>query len=153
MGYERNIYSYKRINLYAGAGIGFELYREMNKKQSEYVKGITDRGDDIKELHTVKYYNQGDSYNLFYVNAFTGIDFFVYKGLYLGAELGLRLGVKNYPSSYSKGGFAKDADGNVIVSGSRMTWDDDLESAKGPKSNNFDLKLYAEPALRLGWQF
>lgn len=153
LGYERNIYSYKRINLYAGAGLGFELYREMGKKQNEYVMGRTDRGDDIKELHSVKSYNQGDSYNLFYVNAFTGIDFFVYKGLYLGAELGLRVGVKNYPSSYTKGGFAQDADGNVIVSSNRTTWDDDLESAKGPKSNNFDLKLYAEPALRLGWQF
>lgn len=153
LGYERNVYSYKRVNLYAGAGISFALARNTTTTQSEYTMGYTDDMDPIKEIHSVKSYNEGDSYNAFYAKAFTGVDFFVYKGLYLGAELGLKIGVKNFPSPYSKGGMAVDEDGKKIVVDGRTSWDDDYESAKGAKSNGFELSLYAEPAIRLGWQF
>lgn len=154
LGYERTVYSYKRINLYAGAGLSFSLNRVTTTEQQEYVMGTNDNtGEPIKEVHSVKSINSGNSFNAFYVNAFTGIDFFVYKGLYLGAELGLKIGVKSFPSSYKKGGYAHDSENQVIVSNGVMTWDDDYETKKGPKSNNFELGLYAEPAIRLGWQF
>jgi hypothetical protein len=154
LGYERNVYSYKRINLYAGAGLSFELNRVSTTEQKEYTMGYNDNtGDPIKEIHSVKSINGGNTFNAFYVNAFTGIDFFVYKGLYLGAELGLKIGVKNFPSSYKKGGFKVDENDQPIVTGGMMTWDDDYETKKGPKSNGFELGLYAEPAIRLGWQF
>jgi len=132
LGYERNVFNYKRINLYAGAGLGFAMQSTCATTQT------VNNG----ETYTSKAYNQ-DSYNEFSVQAFTGIDFFVYKGLYLGAEFGLKLGVKNQPSTYTKGGINPDT----------QQWSDTYESPKGPKSNSFLLKTYAEPAIRLGWQF
>lgn len=136
LGYERNVYSYKRINLYAGAGLSCDINRESRTAQL----GFTSAGGQTQYV-TQKQCNTGDSYNAFFAKAFTGIDFFVYKGLYFGAELGLKVGIKNYVSSYTKGGM----DGTY--------WDKDLESAKGPNSTDFALSLYAEPAIRLGWQF
>lgn len=153
LGYERNVFSYKRINLYAGAGLSFELNRESSTEQGYQTMGRDDNYQAVEELHSVKKCNINDSYNAFYAKAFTGIDFFVYKGLFVGAELGLRVGVKSFLSSYTKGGLRRDAEGNVIVTNGLSTWDDDYESPKGPKSNNFELSLYAEPAIRLGWQF
>ncbi len=146
LGYEHTVYSYKRVNLYAGAGLAFELNREKETNQKEYTTGYDTAGNPITKIVSSTEHNTGDSYNAFYAKAFTGIDFFVYKGLYIGAELGLKIGVKNFVSTYTKGGEVTDNNGNT-------TWDDSYESPKGPKSNDFDLKLYAEPSFRLGWQF
>lgn len=132
LGYERNVFNYKRINLYAGAGLGFAMQNTCS----------TNHSDLNGEAREVKQYNQG-SWNDFTVQAFTGIDFFVYKGLYLGAEFGLKLGVRNIPAPYSKGG----------INPQTGNWSDDYEFNKGGTSNSFLLKTYAEPAIRLGWQF
>lgn len=132
VGYERNIYSYKRVNLYAGASVGFSMQSTCSSTQKV----------ENSETYTTKTYNK-DSFNEFTVNAFTGIDFFVYKGLFLGAELGINVGVKNMPATYSKGG----------VNPETQKWSDNYEYNKGSKSNAFVLGLRAEPALRLGWQF
>lgn len=132
LGYERNVFNYKRINLYAGAGLGFAMQSTCSTNQQ----------DMSGETRQTKVYN-ANSYNEFTVQAFTGIDFFVYKGLYLGAEFGIKLGVKNHPQQYSKGG----------VNPETGDWSDDYEFNKGGKSNSFLLGTYAEPAIRLGWQF
>ena len=131
LGYERTFLTYKRVNLYAGAGLGFELVSTCQTTQNGY--------DDM--LVKTRLYNAG-SYNLFTVNAFTGIDFYVYKGLFVGAELGIKVGFKNFPGQYTKGGV-----------NDHGQWDDNLESDHGSKSTNFDLGTYAEPALRLGYTF
>lgn len=132
LGYERNLLNYKRVNLYAGAGLGFALQRTCTTKQ-------VDQND---EIFVTKLYNN-NSWNEFNVKVFTGIDFFIYKGLFVGAELGIKVGCKNFLGSYTKGG----------VDSETGKWDEGLESDHGPKSNSFVLATYAEPALRLGWQF
>lgn len=131
LGYERNVYSYKRINLYAGAGICYDWEKSDSTSYT---------------LREPKTYGKSVSYNGkwgFYAKAFTGIDFYVYKGLYIGAELYLRIGVNNNFRPYTKGGIVE----------SSGTWSDNYESEKGPKSSDFVLGLGAEPALRLGWSF
>ncbi len=130
LGYERNIYNYKRINLYVGAGIGFEY----NKSVETTHFLVSDNTYGKEAAHS------GDW--SFYGKAFTGIDFFVYKGLFIGAELNLKVGVKNNLREYTKGG--------VTEAG---IWSDNFEGPKGPKSSDFLLNLGAEPAIRLGWQF
>ena len=131
LGYERTFLTYKRVSLYAGAGLGFELVSTCETEQFA-------AGNDILKKRT---YNTG-SYNLFTVNAFTGIDFYVYKGLFVGAELGIKVGFKNFPGIYTKGDYNDNG-----------TWNEDLESDHGKKSTNFDFGTYAEPALRLGYTF
>lgn len=135
LGYERHFFNFKRVDLYAGAGLGFELVSTCTTNQT--VREI----NGAKLTTQERIYNAG-SYNLFTFNAFTGIDFYVYKGLYLGAELGIKIGVKNFPGQYTKGDFNDNG-----------VWDDNLESKKGAKTSNFDFGTYCVPALRLGWKF
>lgn len=129
LGYERHFFNYKRVDLYAGLGLGFS----MNK-----VKETQNFGNDNKTETT----NAGDTYNEFAAKVFTGIDFYVYKGLYVGAELGIKIGAKSFPGQVIKGG-VNDAG----------VWSNSYEVSKSPKSSAFVLATYAEPALRLGWKF
>lgn len=129
LGYEKHFFNYKRVDLYAGAGLGFNL-----KKNST----TTSLGNDKKTVTN----NAKGTYNEFAVKAFTGIDFYVYKGLYVGAELGIKIGVKNFPGTVIKGG--------VNESGN---WSNSYEASKAPGSSSFVLATYAEPAVRLGWKF
>lgn len=131
LGYERSLLTYKRVNLYAGAGLGFELVSTCTTKQ-EIVN------EDVQKS---RLYNAG-SYNRFSVNVFTGIDFYVYKGLFLGAELGIDLGFKNFPGQYTKGAY-----------NDKGVWDENKESDKGKKTTDFDFGTYCVPALRLGYTF
>lgn len=137
LGYERHFFSYKRVDLYAGAGLS---YRYNYAGATTQVVGSN---DELLKGSMVNLNGNGEtSSHVFNVMAFTGVDFYVYKGLYLGAELGIKFGVKSYPSSYQKGGF--DDNGK---------WDEKLEGDKGSSTSNFNLACYAEPALRLGWTF
>lgn len=139
LGYERHFFCNKRIDLYAGAGIGFSMNLTSTAEQFE---GLADMSDaDSEAILTKKLYNEGSWYQ-FGVKAFTGIDFYVYKGLYLGAELGLKVGFKNFPGVYTKGAYTENG-----------KWNENEKSDKGESTNSFDLSLYAEPALRLGWTF
>ncbi|MDE6633566.1 MAG: porin family protein [Muribaculaceae bacterium] len=132
LGYEKHFLNYKRVDLYGGVGLDFKLNR---------IKETQNFGND---RHTVTS-NFGDSYNEFAAKAFTGIDFYVYKGLYVGAEFGIKVGVKHFPGQVVKGGFH---DG-----GWQSGWDNNHEVSKAPSSSSFVLATYAEPSLRLGWRF
>jgi len=144
LGYERHFFNYKRVNLYAGAGLGFAL-------QSTSATSQTKDGNNTYEskICNAMVWNEDEqspledrSFTEFNIKAFTGIDFYVYKGLFVGAELGVKFGFQNYPGVYTKGGV--DDNGN---------WSDSKESEKVDKVNGFTLKTYVEPALRLGWTF
>lgn len=142
LGYERHFFNYKRVNLYAGAGLGFALQSVSASSQVE----------DAGKTYEYKLCNAWDadqttdldnrSFTEFNIKAFTGIDFYVYKGLFVGAELGIKFGFQNYPGVYTKGGL--DDNGN---------WSDNKESDKFDKVSGFNLSTYVEPALRLGWTF
>lgn len=142
LGYERHFFNYKRVNLYAGAGLGFALQSVSASAQVEdagktYESKICNAWD---EDNTADLDNR--SFTEFNIKAFTGIDFYVYKGLFVGAELGIKFGFQNYPGVYTKGGI--DDNGN---------WSDNKESDKFDKVSGFNLNTYIEPALRLGWTF
>lgn len=129
LGFENHFFNYKRIDLYAGAGLGFNM-NKINQTRS--------LGDDKKTSTS----NVENSYNEFAVKAFTGIDFYVYKGLYVGAEIGIKIGAKHFPGSVVKGG--------INDSGN---WSNSYEVSKGTSSSSFVLGTYAEPSVRLGWKF
>ncbi len=142
LGYERHFFNYKRIDLYAGAGLGYAM---------QSVSATNQWLDSDEKLRETKICNamttnnpsyDERSYNEFNIKAFTGIDFYVYKGLFVGAELGVKFGFQSYPGYYTKGGF--DDNGN---------WSDSKESDKQNKVNGIKLATYVEPALRLGWTF
>ena len=135
-GYERHFYSHGRIDIYAGVGFGYRYDSAFGKKNEEgYVKyhnislAIDDDGDFVL--------GENRTSHSFRVNAFTGIDFYVYKGLYVGAELGIRLAYTAYPGYY-------------------IEVHDLREIKKYSEHDEFEqisLKTLCEPALRLGWKF
>ncbi len=143
LGYERNFFNYKRINLYAGAGLGyaFQSVSETSHAEQHY-----DDYDIIAngESHNVN--SNGDrAYHEFNVKAFTGIDFFVYKGLFIGAEFGVKFAGQILPAYYSSSDIHSTQTPDIYASSK--------ESDKQDKATSFSLKTYIEPAIRLGWAF
>ncbi len=133
LGFENHFFNYKRVDLYAGAGLGFNMQK---------INTTNNLGNDRKTTIS----NSGNSFNEFAVKAFTGIDFYVYKGLYVGAELGLKIGAKYFPAQVEKGG-------TPIDGPNAGQWSNSYEKSKGNSSSSFVLATYAEPSLRLGWKF
>ena len=89
-------------------------------------------------------YNEGydnidgvKSGNGFGFNFFTGLDFYIYKGLYCGVEIALNL-EDQLVSNYKK----------VTISGGQET--DDKTKQGG---HDFSLNTKVQPLLRLGWRF
>lgn len=134
LGYERHFYNYKRVDLYAGAEVIYK-HRWAGAKAESY------DGDNnwVKTEEAINYIPNDDKKagNDFGFNLFTGINFSVYKGLYVGAELGLGLEFQN--DCWGK---------------NKVTTKDETDESKGfNKSKGFDLAFKANPALRLGWTF
>lgn len=133
LGYERHFYNYGRVDLYAGAEVIYK-HRWAGSKEEVY-----DADNNwVSTSETINYINGGNKAgNDFGFNVFTGINFSVYKGLYVGAELGLGLEFDN--DCWGKNKYT-DKGGS--------------EETKGfNKSKGFDLAFKANPALRLGWTF
>ena len=106
-----------------------------------------------------------------FANLFTGVDFYLYKGLYIGTELGL-----SFKSGKEKNGYYTEVKGSKTVQGANTTidWVENYSSETGIR-NHMDnlgkevtstvnpvtdhsgsttkLKIYVEPAIRIGWLF
>ncbi|MCH5214320.1 MAG: hypothetical protein J1E97_03935 [Muribaculaceae bacterium] len=122
LGYQRHFYTYKRLDLYAGGKIGYIHNFKAQKEQADE--------------NNWDWNNEGTG-NGFSLYATTGFDFYVYKGLYLGAEL--NVGFKD-----------------VIKSGATYKYKEDgvlteLKTKVGGHSfkGGFDVN----PLIRLGWTF
>lgn len=133
LGYERHFYNYKRVDLYAGAEI---IYTHRWAGEKDEIYGA----DNVWSQTVERINNDGNGHhagNDFGFNIFTGINFSVYKGLYVGAELGLGLDFEN--DSWSR---------------TKTTTLNGTDETKGANKNEgFNLAFKANPALRLGWTF
>ena len=78
---------------------------------------------------------------------FTGLDFYLYKGLYIGAELGLNINShkvlereeKKLTSSYNS------LDRKTKTEETEVKYEDELRTTS--------VRFKVEPAIRLGWTF
>lgn len=131
LGYERHLVTKGRLDVYAGAqvGVGFESY------------GSTSEQWNASEKVVEKYWENNANGKIgstnFNFGIFTGVDFYVYKGLYVGAELGIDLTYKSMHQPCQK------------KNGEELNKD----AHKDPTAKTFDLGTYVQPALRLGWTF
>ena len=101
LGYERHFMQEGRLDVYAGAEIGYKSISYSGDVtttiDNDRMTGTTGNTTRIQTTSTQKdvYEKQNttgssiNSHNLF-VGLFTGVDFYVYKGLYIGTELGIR---------------------------------------------------------------
>lgn len=123
VGYENHFKAYDRIDVYAGAQISFD---SNTKKETEFVNNTS---YDLK--------SNGSNSQLG-VQAFTGVNVYVYKKLYLGAEI--QFGYTNTSASKYET-LDYDNNGNIVVK----------EVDPKSSSNSFGFKVL--PAIRLGWTF
>ena len=126
LGYQRHFYQYKRIDLYAGGKVGY----------IHEFAGQTVQTNDNNKVWT-NYNEDGGTGNGFEIYATTGIDFYVYKGLYVGAEINL--------------GFSD------VLASKKVTKTTINGSESENKSKNgghyFDGGFDVNPKIRLGWTF
>lgn len=132
LGYERHFYQYKRVDLYAGAELGFVCY-------TAGATTTTEVGNKVIETVYKNYAggvlnNNNVASTGFNVGLFTGINFYVYKGLYVGAQFGL-----GYEGTFG-------CDKELTVDGTKT-------KLSNPKSSVNDFGLQVQPTFSLGWTF
>lgn len=163
LGYERHFDLNKRMSVYVGASIGFTrhfasttiegsgTYEESHRSsytssfKGEIKNGaIIPSGDFDGSVDMEDMLDKVNDRAYLGVNAaiFTGLDFYVYKGLYVGTELGLSL--------KTQGTEKMKYDGEVIdENGFRDLFNEESTD----KFRQTECKVYIEPVLRLGWTF
>ncbi len=164
LGYERHFDIAKRLNAYVGGSIGFKKHFASTKIEAynEKIDGSTTTSTkfsgEIKNGAILPSSNNDDNWNeenlLKGVNdyatsgvkfaIFTGLDFYVYKGLYVGTEFGLSLAtVSSKKAKYTGKLTEKGQETTITEYDGKMT----------EKFRQTDIKTYIEPVLRLGWTF
>ncbi len=151
LGYERHLVKNGRMDLYVGAGLGFETsWNTTNVVAADmHLKSNADPADADKaksyDFFTTETETKGDNaYSAFRAGIFTGLDFYLYKGLYIGTELGLKFSNKSY----------KDFEQTVTNNDPQVAQEDRVnEVTRKNDSSASSLKFSVEPRLRLGWSF
>lgn len=133
VGYERHFDLGERFDAYVGGEVG--VVRDFAK-----TKDFTD-DDNWKKIKNYCTDRNGDVHNGavgFHVAAVTGVDFYVYKSLYIGAELSL--GVESTVNKRTKT--------TTMVDGEES-------SSRGSKAKTRSTTagFEVQPLLRLGWNF
>ena len=181
LGYERHFAPTGRFDVYAGAEIGFEWN---NRSGSIEENGLTKGYSNSKLDYTVQGARNTDytdmtpdgelSSHAFKGGVFAGLDFYIYKGLYIGTELGISFTSGKSPNGYSSYNYSSvttNSSGVVTYAlNESYSGDTGLTTTNTTINNNTTttisaqqasttersatkLKLYVEPAIRLGWKF
>ena len=181
LGYERHFAPTGRFDVYAGAEIGFEWN---NRSGSIEENGLTKGYSNSKLDYTVQGARNTDytdmtpdgelSSHAFKGGVFAGLDFYIYKGLYIGTELGISFTSGKSPNGYSSYNYSSvttNSSGvvtyalNESYSGdtgltttnttinNHTTTTISAQQANTTERSATKLKLYVEPAIRLGWKF
>lgn len=149
LGYERHLVKNGRMDLYVGAGLGFETTWSTNNKIDAGYHLKTNATDPDKvssyDFFTTETETKGDNaYSAFRAGIFTGLDFYLYKGLYIGTELGLKFKNKSY----------KDFEQTVTNNDPQIAQEDRVNEVSNKNdSSESTLKFSIEPRIRLGWSF
>lgn len=136
LGYERHLPLAKRVDFYFGGQLGMEKYYAKTKGEfmnNEFVcrGAVLDNIDFDKPFDGLKGENRAQT--SFNIAAITGLDFYVYRGLYLGTELGFKIQTGFYDNVEFE-----------YYSVKKTLEDDGFSTRVG---------LYVEPTIRLGYTF
>lgn len=195
LGYERHLAVSGRFDVYVGAEFGYKINKysgdlTYNKSETQYdgdkklvsttQKSLTVESTDCQITGSSQVGNNlvintaNKSNNAFVGGIFAGADFYVYKNLYLGVELGISFESGKSPNSYYDYNWSYqkwNSDGNETYSkyvnfsgetGTTTTTETQGNTTTSVTANNgvvqtetttTKLKFYVEPAIRLGWRF
>ena len=152
LGYEYHFAKYGRADLYAGAKVGFSMVNNKTTVDNTTAWGYDAATGLSKWTNLTQEYKGYDNIsgnsNSFAISAgvFTGVDFYITKHLFVGAELGINFKntkYKDYDVNEVKKAKTFNTDGaTVSLTNKHLVTDKDTE-----------LNFYVEPALRLGWTF
>lgn len=178
-GYEYHFANSGRLDFYAGAEAGYlgRFYSATKETQTDKTSvsttgtaktTVTSTYDNFEYKKSNADRNKFNE-NGFYGTIFTGVDFFVYRKLYIGAELGVTFNMaKKANGTYTEN------KGEVITTDGKQTanWSDSYASDTGVTlhldniaktysrtAGNVDentgntMKVYFEPTIRIGWMF
>ena len=185
VGYEYHFASAGRLDLYAGAEAGYlgRFYSatvETSANSTHVATYGTSSGAATTSITTSTEYDNLEytksnadrtkfNENGIYATVFTGIDFYVYKKLYIGAELGI-----TFNTAKKANGTYTESQGKVTTSGPTQTanWTYNYSSETGialqvdnlnrtytrtagyvQETTGNTMKVYIEPAIRIGWMF
>lgn len=193
LGYERHFNVSSRISPYVGAELVYGLDKwsatddetYSNKTFSRYLNTTT---TTMTNTTTKKEYTDSDAFganmsgNIFAANIFAGIDFYVYKGLYIGTELGLGYKHKSSPNSFYTRNYTETVNHTVtgsgatswsstkntsyssetgVTTGSHITNQPGVTAEKYPQygahtkneGSDNSFKFYVIPEIRIGYTF
>lgn len=163
LGYERHFDLGKRLDAYLGASIGMGKNFGSTKIESYYTEkngSTTIEESYTGELKNGAITNMGeDDENIFSkaeratlnVNAaiFAGLEFYVYKGIYIGTELGIGCSSqKSLKMKFDGTSFSK-----TTTNGNTSTNDKPINEESTDNIRNTEFKTYIEPRLRIGITF
>ena len=137
-GFEYHFAHFKRGSVYAGAEIGFGMQTasyKLTNDDDEASVSVKGANFDFTDPAST-----GDRASTsFGVGLFTGVDVYVFKQLYIGAELGLR--------------FATTTEGKVTVKTTDNLGEGTLDKTFEDHARSSSFGFFCEPAFRLGWTF
>lgn len=181
VGYERHFKTVGRADFYVGAELGYGVVAcsaksEENRVATVYNSGgqVTGSGTQYEMTETFKSNGSDRSSHYFVGAAVAGMDFYVYKSLYLGAELGIKFKSATSPNTYTETTSVEklyNASGVLTASTEEFTsTETGITTTKtfansttheamtnvpvvSNESTSTSLKFYVEPSIRLGWTF
>ena len=182
VGYEYHLAQSGRLDLYVGASAGYEgkyysgssetgswlHYPDYNREKNQMTITNTTSSTDYSKMSP----NGDNNEHSIFANVFTGVDCYIYKGLYIGTELGISFKHgKSENGSYTRISTKTVTDDGTLTVNTeevynsatgRTTFRDHLDfinnkstvsPAVNKSSSSNHLKIYVEPAIRLGWIF
>ena len=205
LGYERHLFTKGRFDVYAGLELGYLMNKTSGSFSEEYegtqydsnnerayVTNYSVSADFNNAIDAGSFYSYGlvpgftpnyantNAKHNFVANLFAGVDFYVWKNLYLGAELGLSFKTGKTPNAYASYDinynekdytgpkmietiYTETSDQDAGTLTQKLTVDGTLDTTydgetkygqvKSTKITETSFKLYVEPAVRIGWKF
>ena len=170
LGYEYHFANTGRLDFYGGIEGGYlgRFYSATEDLSATRTK--------VETTSTITYYDywkteynkrnsEGDKLNEngIFASVFTGIDYYIYKKLYIGAELGLTFntGKKKNGSSTEVEGHRQTIGTTVSESASKYSSETGIYTATDGTTTQRPVietkgtytKVYIEPSIRIGWMF
>lgn len=176
LGYEFHFAHTGRLDFYAGAEAGYlGRFYSASKETEGNNQYVAPNYNSVSNTFDNYEYEKSNAdrtkfnENGFFGTIFTGVDFYVYRKLYIGAELGLTFntGKKANGKMTIEGGktetengsqkinetykYSSDTGLRITLNNINKTYRYEADEVKGHEGTF--TKLYIEPAIRIGWMF
>jgi len=171
LGYEYHFANTGRLDFYGGLEGGYlgRFYsgtKEISTTTVQILSSSYVASENFQNTEYNKRNSDGDKLNEngIFGTIFTGIDFYVYKKLYIGAELGVTFNTgKKKNGNYTEVTGNKEIVGENVIPGLTTKYSSEtgiytdstgkVENRPVYETKGSYTKVYIEPAIRIGWMF